>query len=49
MGGQVPSIVNSIEFVTLSTLGNAQDFGDLVNKLESGGAISDSHGGLGGY
>ena len=49
MGGQVPSIVNTIEFVTLSTLGNAQDFGDLVNKLESGGSLSDSHGGLGGF
>jgi len=49
MGGQVPSIVNTIEFVTLSTLGNAQDFGDLVRKLESGGSLSDSHGGLGGF
>ena len=49
MGGQVPAITNLIEFVTISTLGNAQDFGDLVNKLESGGSLSDSHGGLGGF
>ena len=49
MGGNNPAITNLIEFVTISTLGNAQDFGDLVNKLESGGSLSDSHGGLGGF
>jgi len=29
MGGQAPSDLNKIEFVTIPTLGNAQDFGDL--------------------
>ena len=43
------SISNVIEFMTLATAGSIQDFGDLVNKLESGGSLSDSHGGLGGY
>jgi len=47
--GQAPSftIVNGIEFVTIATTGNAQDFGDIdsgagVNKA----GCSDSHGGL---
>ena len=44
-----PAISNVIEFMTLATAGSIQDFGDLVNKLESGEACSDSHGGLGGY
>ena len=43
------SISNVIEFMTLATAGSIADFGDLVNKLESGGSLSDSHGGLGGY
>ena len=43
------SISNVIEFMTLTTAGSIADFGDLVNKLESGGSLSDSHGGLGGY
>ena len=49
MGGNNPAITNLIEFVTIATTGNAMDFGDLVNKLESGGSLSDSHGGLGGF
>ena len=43
------SISNVIEFMTLATTGTIADFGDLVNKLESGGSLSDSHGGLGGF
>ena len=43
------SISNVIEFMTLATTGSIEDFGDLVNKLESGGSLSDSHGGLGGF
>ena len=29
--GGGPSATNAIEFVTISTMGNAFDFGDLVN------------------
>ena len=43
------SISNVIEYVNYSTTGIVNDFGDMVNKLESGGALSDSHGGLGGF
>ena len=54
-GGLTPTMYNTIEFVTISTAGNAQDFGDLTggdgtNSGSSGqGGVSDSHGGLGGY
>ena len=54
-GGLTPTMYNIIEFVTISTTGNAQDFGDLTggagtNSGSSGhGGVSDSHGGLGGY
>ena len=42
---------NSIEFITITSTGNGQDFGDLVKKRDriGGGCISDSHGGLGGF
>ena len=43
------SISNVIEFMTLATAGSITDFGDLITKLESGGSLSDSHGGLGGF
>tara|TARA_B100000405_G_scaffold272335_1_gene212257 strand:- start:293 stop:1309 length:1017 start_codon:yes stop_codon:yes gene_type:complete len=50
LGGYYAGSISSvIEFMTLATAGSIQDFGDLVNKLESGEACSDSHGGLGGY
>ena len=29
-GGETPGKTNAIEYATLSTLGNAQDFGDLT-------------------
>ena len=53
-GGYASSPVtytNSIEYITMSTKGNAQDFGELTARTEriGGGQISDSHGGLGGY
>ena len=41
--------VNIIEFVEIATTGNAQDFGDLSQGRRSICAVSDSHGGLGGY
>ena len=39
---------NIVEFITIATTGNSQDFGDCVNRAY-GGAVSDSHGGLGGF
>ena len=44
-----PAGVNIIEFVEIATTGDAQDFGDLVQPRRSIAAVSDSHGGLGGY
>ena len=46
--------VNTVEFITISTGGNAQDFGDLrgrENKIHTRhiSPVSDSHGGLGGF
>ena len=48
VGGFTPSYVNTEEFVTIATTGNAQDFGDSAVG-SAAGAVSDSHGGLGGY
>ena len=48
-GGHTPTYVNSISYVTIATLGNAEDFGDLSRPTSSGAGCSDSHGGLGGY
>ena len=42
-------IRNTIDYITFTTLGNAQDFGDMSNVLTYYGAMSDSHGGLGGF
>ena len=40
----------SMSHITISTTGNAQDFGDMTSGGGSGiGAVSDSHGGLGGF
>ena len=44
-----PAGVNIIEFVEIATTGDAQDFGDLVDSRRSICAVSDAHGGLGGY
>ena len=41
--------VNIIDFVTISSAGDAQDFGDLSLAREVGNSNSDSHGGLGGF
>ena len=38
---------NTIEYITIATLGNSQDFGDLTRQSGVGGALSDSHGGIG--
>ena len=52
MGGygvESPVFTNAIDYITISSAGNSMDFGDLIVQIESGGACSDSHGGLGGY
>ena len=42
-GYSSPSISNVIEYVTIATLGNAQDFGDMVDGIyEPCGASSNS-------
>ena len=46
-GSASPFVGNIVEFVTIATTGNAQDFGDLFQTTnDTGGACSDSHGGL---
>ena len=37
--------VNVMEFVTIATTGNSQDFGDLPEKQRAAATLSDSHGG----
>ena len=44
-----PTNSNVIDFITFSSLGNAQDFGDLVKEKRGVSGLSDSHGGLGGF
>jgi len=41
-GGMDPGIVNTIDYVTISTLGNAQDFGDLPTTRRNPGSCSNS-------
>jgi hypothetical protein len=51
-GGVAPDAANRrnfIDYVTISSSGNAEDFGDLTTKRCMGACTSDSHGGLGGY
>ena len=43
------NLVNTIEYITLMSAGNAQDFGDLTRGSRNQGSCSDSHGGLGGF
>ena len=47
-GAFTPSSGNYMEYVTIATTGNAQDFGDSPEG-SAPGAVSDSHGGLGGF
>ena len=37
---------NTIQYVTIATTGNAQDFGDIITTRIFGGAVSNAHGGL---
>ena len=49
-GGDASPRINRIEFVSINTFGNAQNFGELSGVGQSFlTATSDSHGGLGGY
>ena len=43
------SCVNVIDYVKISSTGNAQDFGDSVQTIFTTSGCSDSHGGLGGF
>ena len=40
-GGVQPGSVNTIEFVTIASLGDAIDFGDLSDTVLNGGAVSN--------
>ena len=48
-GANTANAINTIETITITTAGNATDFGDLTTKRGYMGACSDSHGGLGGF
>ena len=51
VGGYSGPVLNTIDYITISTLGDAEDFGDLAAGTYSGGAIGNSTRGfkLGGY
>ena len=38
---------DTIDYVTISSIGNATDFGNLLAATDRNCALSDSHGGLG--
>ena len=46
VGGYAPSQSLSIEFITISTLGNSQDFGDLTGARYHASSTTNGHGGL---
>jgi hypothetical protein len=48
-GSTAANAINTIETITITTAGDATDFGDLTTKRGYMGAFSDSHGGLGGF
>ena len=45
-GGQTPTKINTIQFVTIATTGNSIDFGDLTVARRFPMGFSDVHGGL---
>ena len=45
----IADFLNIIDYVTIATTGNSQDFGDLTKKKNYPTGLSDSHGGLGGF
>ena len=48
-GGNGPGQTKTIEFIEFASGGNAQHFGELQEAITSMGALSDCHGGLGGF
>ena len=44
-----PHTSTNIDYVSVTSLGNGQEFGDLSIRTGYAGAVSDSHGGLGGF
>ncbi len=46
-GYKTPGISDIIDYITIDTLGNAVDFGDIITGQSFGAGCSDSHGGLG--
>ena len=50
-GGQTPTLKNELQYVTISTLGNTIDFGDLTDARAGGGACASPTRGIwaGGY
>jgi len=48
-GSGASGVFNTIDYVTIQTLGDSIDFGDLTAARGLYGGISDSHGGLGGF
>ena len=45
-GGTSPSAQNVIDYVTIASTGNSQDFGDLTSAKQAMGTGGDGHGGL---
>ncbi len=45
-GGYAPGNINTIDMITISTLGNAEDYGDLKTALADGGTVSNAVRGL---
>ena len=41
-----PYYINTIEFISIQSMGNGQDFGDLTQGRHAGGGTSNGHGGL---
>ena len=49
-GGSTPTAVNTIDYVLIASSGSAMDFGDLSDSSwNQSEAVTDCHGGLGGY
>ena len=46
-GGGTPTKVNTIDYITIASTGNATDYGDLSEIRVTLAGCSDSHGGLG--
>ena len=44
--GGTPSTVNTIEFVTMATDGNAVDFGDFTTRTQVSGSCCNAQGGI---